>query len=108
MFPYAAAKSGMLGLTRSPAVELAPANIRVSTVCPGFIRTPRIEGLYKSGPDLKAWDRLLSVQPMGRIGEPEEVAHVVAFLASPRASFVTGAIWNVDGGLSRSLRDVSR
>ncbi|HWZ90648.1 MAG TPA: SDR family oxidoreductase [Polyangiaceae bacterium] len=49
---------------------------------------------------MAAWERLLSVHPMGRIGEPEEIAHVVAFLASARASFVTGATWNIDGGLS--------
>jgi NAD(P)-dependent dehydrogenase (short-subunit alcohol dehydrogenase family) len=56
---------------------------------------------YESQPDpAAAWEQLYAVQPLGRIGEPAEIAHVVDFLASPKASFVTGASWNVDGGLS--------
>ncbi len=101
MFPYAAAKAGMLGLTRSLALDLAPENIRVNAVCPGYIRTPPIEALFNSRPDpAAAWKQLNSVHPGGRIGEPEEVASVVAFLASSAASYVTGASWAVDGGLS--------
>jgi len=100
-FPYAAAKSAVLGLTRTLALELAPDSIRVNAVCPGYVRTPPIVAHYEASADPQAaWARLESVQPLGRIAEPEEIAHVVAFLASPRASFVSGAIWNVDGGLS--------
>jgi NAD(P)-dependent dehydrogenase (short-subunit alcohol dehydrogenase family) len=101
MFPYAAAKSGLLGLTRSLALDLAADNIRVNAVCPGYVRTPPIVGLCESAPDpAAAWAQLNSVHPLGRIGEPDEVAYVVGCLASRRASLVTGATWNVDGGLS--------
>jgi NAD(P)-dependent dehydrogenase (short-subunit alcohol dehydrogenase family) len=100
-FPYAAAKSGVLGLTRSLALELADDRVRVNAVCPGYVRTPPMMEQYDTRPDpATAWARLNSVHPMGRIGEPHEIAAVVAFLASSRASFVTGASWNVDGGLS--------
>ena len=98
MFPYPAAKAGMLGLTRSLALDLARENIRVNAVCPGFVRTPPIETRYRS--DAAAWQHLQSTQPVGRIGEPEEIASVVGFLASSGASFVTGASWIVDGGLT--------
>lgn len=101
MFPYAAAKAAMLGLTRSLALDLGPDNIRVNAICPGYIRTPPIVALYDARPDsIAAWERLNSVHPLGRIGEAEEVGSVVGFLASARASFVTGASWAVDGGLS--------
>jgi NAD(P)-dependent dehydrogenase (short-subunit alcohol dehydrogenase family) len=85
-FPYAAAKAGVLGLTRSLALDLAPQNIRVNAICPGFIRTAPIVKMLDSQPDpAAAWERLYAAQPMGRIGTPEEIAHVAAFLASPKA-----------------------
>ncbi|AOX67549.1 hypothetical protein BJK06_04840 [Curtobacterium sp. BH-2-1-1] len=100
LFPYAAAKAGMLGLTRSMALELADQAIRVNAVCPGYIRTPPMVAQYQAmeHPD-EAWDHLQQIHPLGRIGEPEEIASVVAFLASPGAAYVTGAAWDVDGGL---------
>ncbi|MUL50141.1 SDR family oxidoreductase [Mycobacterium sp. CBMA293] len=101
MFPYAAAKAGVLGLTRSLALDVASQNIRVNAVCPGYVRTAPMVKLLDSQPDPDAaWDRLSSVHPIGRIGTPDEIAYVVGFLASDRAAFVTGATWNVDGGLS--------
>ncbi|RWZ58506.1 SDR family oxidoreductase [Labedella populi] len=100
LFPYAAAKAGILGLTRSMALELAADDVRVNAVCPGYVRTPPMVAQYDEMPDpAAAWKRLASVHPLGRIGEPHEIAAVVAFLASRAASFVTGASWDVDGGL---------
>jgi NAD(P)-dependent dehydrogenase (short-subunit alcohol dehydrogenase family) len=98
MFPYAAAKSGMVGLTRSLALDVAPHNVRVNAVSPGYTRTALVdEYLDLRGAEEEA--AILAAQPLGRIAEPREVAEVVCFLASDAASFVTGANWAVDGGL---------
>ncbi len=100
-FPYAAAKAGMLGLTRSMALDLAPGNIRVNAVCPGYVATSVMLRQYEARQDPAGdWARLESAHPLGRIAQPEEIAAVIAFLCTPAASFVTGAAWNVDGGLS--------
>lgn len=86
---YTAAKHGMLGLTKSAALELAPAKIRVVAVSPAFIRTPLIAGMEQA---------VLPLHPIGRLGEPAEVASLVAYLASDEAAFLTGATYLVDGG----------
>ena len=98
-FPYAAAKSGVVGLTRSLALDEASYGIRVNAVCPGYTRT-RMLGI-ESADDPQATEReMAAIHPLGRIGEPIEIANVVAFLASDEASFITGASILVDGGLS--------
>jgi NAD(P)-dependent dehydrogenase (short-subunit alcohol dehydrogenase family) len=97
MFPYAAAKSGLVGMTRSLALDVAPHDIRVNAVSPGFIGTDLLEEFFDTIPGAR--DSALQVHPLGRIGTPENVAEVVCFLASPAAAFVTGANWSVDGGL---------
>lgn len=90
---YVASKHGVLGLTKTAAVEYAEAGIRVNAVCPGYIETPMTaDVLQRRGPDLMA--RV----PQRRMGQPEEIAETVAWLCSDRASFVTGAEFTVDGG----------
>ena len=100
-FPYAAAKSAVVGLTRSLALNEGGSGIRVNAVCPGYTRTRMVMSGIESAEDPEAAEReMLAIQPLGRIAEPSEIANVVAFLASDEASFVTGASILVDGGLS--------
>lgn len=101
MFPYAAAKAGIVGLTRSLALEYAPAGIRVNAVLPGYTRTRLVEEWFQTQPDPAETERrALAIHPLGRIATPAEIANVVAFVASDEASAITGASLAADGGLS--------
>jgi NAD(P)-dependent dehydrogenase (short-subunit alcohol dehydrogenase family) len=90
---YVAAKHGVLGLTKTAAIEYAGDNIRVNAVCPGYIETNMTaDAMRRRGTEIMA------NTPFGRMGKPEEIAEMVVWLASDRASYVTGACYNVDGG----------
>jgi NAD(P)-dependent dehydrogenase (short-subunit alcohol dehydrogenase family) len=91
---YVAAKHGVVGLTRTAALEYAARKIRVNAVGPAFIKTPLIE---KNMTD-ESRAALVGLHPIGRLGESEEVAELVTWLSSDKASFVTGAYYAVDGG----------
>jgi NAD(P)-dependent dehydrogenase (short-subunit alcohol dehydrogenase family) len=90
---YVAAKHGVLGLTKTAALEYATDNIRVNAVCPGYIETRMTEDtMRRRGPTLMA------MVPFHRMGRPEEIAEMVLFLSSERSSYISGACYNVDGG----------
>ena len=91
---YAAAKAGVIGLTKSLAKELAARNIRVNAIAPGFITTDMTAGLSES-----IIEKLKTGVPLARLGQPEDVAHATAFLASDSTSYITGQVLNVDGGM---------
>ncbi len=93
---YAASKHGVIGLTRSAALEYARLGIRVNAVCPGFTDTPMVEAMRRDSP--KRADAIVSAIPMRRLGAPNEVAQAVLWLCSDESAFVTGHALAVDGG----------
>lgn len=90
---YAAAKAGVVGLSKTTSRELAKFNVTCNAICPGFIETDMTRGVPE-----KVWDKMVSKIPMGRAGQPEDVANYIAFLTSDQASYVTGEVINIGGG----------
>jgi len=93
---YTAAKHGVVGLTKTAALEYAQKNIRVNCVCPGFIRTAMVERAMDKA--MLAEEQMIAIEPIGRLGKPEEIAEGVCWLFSDAASFVTGHSLTIDGG----------
>ena len=106
-FAYGLTKGALGQMTKNVALDLAPHNIRVNAVCPATIRTPLSEQAMQGWADRelggevnRAWELEAKAHPLGRIGTPEEVAQLVYFLASDAASFITGGLYLIDGGLT--------
>lgn len=98
---YCASKGGVNMFTKAMALELGPYGIRINAVCPGDVLTPLTEAQLKQYPDRQvALQEMASVYPLGRIATVDEVAEIVYFLAGSKSSFVNGALWSVDGGLT--------
>jgi 3-oxoacyl-[acyl-carrier protein] reductase len=96
--------AGVIGFAKTLSIEVAPLNISVNTICPGYIETKRLEKVFTGG-DPEGMRRKLTAEiPMGRIGTVADVANLVAFLVSPLGRYVTGTAIQVDGGLLRSVR----
>jgi NAD(P)-dependent dehydrogenase (short-subunit alcohol dehydrogenase family) len=94
---YTAAKGGVLAMTRELAVMYARRGIRAVAICPGPTATPIVQAFMA---DDEAWKLRRRYMPMGRLGRPEEIANLVAFLASDEASYITGAAYAIDGGIT--------
>ncbi len=103
---YSAAKAGILSLTRSLAVRYGPFGVRVNAIAPGTLRTPAWEQRRQKDPDV--FDRVAKWYPLGRIGEPEDVAGAALFLASDEAAWISGAVLPVDGGLTAGNMEMAR
>jgi NAD(P)-dependent dehydrogenase (short-subunit alcohol dehydrogenase family) len=106
---YTASKHGLLGLTRSMAMDFARDGIRVNAVCPGTVDTPMLAWAASLDPNPQSvYDACNAMHPIGRIAQPREIGEVVAFLAHESSSFVTGAVWTVDGGLLTQIGGVPK
>ncbi|MDF0725961.1 SDR family NAD(P)-dependent oxidoreductase [Cytobacillus sp. S13-E01] len=96
-FPYHSAKGGMISMTKGMAIDLSQDGIRVNVVCPGFIKTAIMDPSFYEE-ESSFMKKVLPYHPSGRIGQPEDVAYAVSFLASEKASFINGEVLTVDGG----------
>ena len=106
---YTVSKHALLGLTRSIAMDFAKDNIRANAVCPGTVDTPMLKWAASLDPDPQSvYDACNAMHPLGRIAQPREIAEVAAFLAHESSSFVTGAVWTVDGGLLTQIGGVPK
>jgi NAD(P)-dependent dehydrogenase (short-subunit alcohol dehydrogenase family) len=103
---YSAAKAGIVNLTRSLAVRYGPFGVRVNAIAPGTLRTPAWEERRQKDPDVL--DRVAKWYPLGRIGEPEDVAGAALFLASDEAAWISGAVLPIDGGLTAGNMEMAR
>lgn len=95
---YVASKHGVIGLTRAAALENAKQGIRINAICPGVIKTPMVDRVTKGDPAVEA--SYTAMEPVGRMGQPEEIAAAVLWLCSPESGFVTGAAIPIDGGMT--------
>ena len=105
---YVASKGAIHAMTRAMALDFAPDQIRVNSISPGSVRTPILEKAARTidGPDADieaVFARFGAAHPLGRIGEPEEVADLIAFLVSDKAKFITGSDYRIDGGLTAGI-----
>src|SRR5215204_1363665 len=103
---YSAAKAGILSLTRSLAVRYGPFGVRTNAIAPGTLRTPAWEARQQKDP--RVFERVAAWYPLGRVGQPEDVVGAALFLASDEASWITGAVLPVDGGLTAGNHRMTR
>lgn len=104
--PYAASKGGVLALTRNMAIDYAKDHIRVNAICPGWVYTPLIEGIFRASGDPEGMKkRITERQLLGRLGTPEDIGYAALYLACEESSFVTGTALFVDGGLTAVLEE---
>ena len=104
---YTVSKHGLIGLTRSMAMDFAKQGVRVNAVCPGTVDTPMLQWAASLDPDPRSvYDACNAMHPLGRIARPREIAEVAVFLAHESSSFVTGSVWTADGGLLTQIGGV--
>ena len=102
-FAYSMTKGAVLAMTLSVARDFVDKGIRCNCVCPARVHTPFVDGFLAknyAGREAEMFDKLSKAQPIGRMGTPEEIATLIAFLCSPSAAFITGAAYDIDGGFT--------